>query len=230
MRARVHQAQAREYVQRGRSDRRVRRVADVRAHLAERRATSCSCSCRMLTVAFIKAEVILSFLGFGVPVDVVSWGTMLNEAQSELILGKWWQLVAAGAGMAMLVTAFSPVHRRLRDALDPKLGLTRHRRRRAADRHAAAVGATTCASTSASAARSRASRPCGHQLRHPAEPHRRAGRRVGQRQDRDRAGDPRPAARTTPTVRRQRSASTAATSRSADAAAICATARQATSR
>ena len=73
------------------------------------------------TVAFIKAEVILSFLGFGVPVDVVSWGSMLNEAQNELILGKWWQLAAAGTAMAVLVTAFSLFTDELRDALDPKL-------------------------------------------------------------------------------------------------------------
>jgi peptide/nickel transport system permease protein len=72
-------------------------------------------------VGFIKAEVILSFLGFGVPVDVVSWGSMLNEAQNELILGKWWQLVAAGTAMAVLVTAFSLFTDALRDALDPKL-------------------------------------------------------------------------------------------------------------
>jgi peptide/nickel transport system permease protein len=75
----------------------------------------------ILTVAFIKAEVILSFLGFGVPVDVVSWGSMLNEAQNELILGKWWQLVAAAAAMATLVTAFSLFTDALRDALDPRL-------------------------------------------------------------------------------------------------------------
>jgi peptide/nickel transport system permease protein len=75
----------------------------------------------LLTVAFIKAEVILSFLGLGVPVDVVSWGTMLAEAQSELVVGKWWQLFAAGAGMAVLVTAFSLFTDSLRDALDPKL-------------------------------------------------------------------------------------------------------------
>ena len=73
------------------------------------------------TVGFIKAEVILSFLGFGVPVDVVSWGSMLNEAQNELILGKWWQLAAAGTAMAVLVTAFSLFTDALRDALDPKL-------------------------------------------------------------------------------------------------------------
>jgi peptide/nickel transport system permease protein len=75
----------------------------------------------ILTVGFIKAEVILSFLGFGVPVDVVSWGSMLNEAQNELILGKWWQLVAATVAMATLVTAFSLFTDALRDALDPKL-------------------------------------------------------------------------------------------------------------
>jgi len=75
----------------------------------------------ILVVAFIKSEVILSFLGFGVPVDVVSWGSMLNEAQSEMILGKWWQLAAAGTTMAILVTAFSLFTDALRDALDPKL-------------------------------------------------------------------------------------------------------------
>jgi ABC-type dipeptide/oligopeptide/nickel transport system permease subunit len=75
----------------------------------------------ILAVGFIKAEVILSFLGFGVPVGVVSWGSMLNEAQNELILGKWWQLAAAAGAMAVLVTAFSLLADALRDALDPKL-------------------------------------------------------------------------------------------------------------
>ena len=75
----------------------------------------------ILVVAFIKSEVILSFLGFGVPIGVVSWGSMLNEAQSELILGKWWQLAAASIAMAVLVTAFSMFTDALRDALDPKL-------------------------------------------------------------------------------------------------------------
>ena len=75
----------------------------------------------LLTVAFIKAEVILSYLGLGVPVDQVSWGTMLAEAQSELILGHWWQLAAATLFMAVFVTAFSLMADALRDALDPKL-------------------------------------------------------------------------------------------------------------
>jgi oligopeptide transport system permease protein len=75
----------------------------------------------VLVVGFIKAEVILSYLGLGVSVDQVSWGTMLSEAQSELILGHWWQLAAATLFMAVFVTAFSLFTDTLRDALDPKL-------------------------------------------------------------------------------------------------------------
>jgi peptide/nickel transport system permease protein len=75
----------------------------------------------LLVVAFIKIEVILSFLGLGVPVDMVSWGTMLGEAQTELVIGKWWQLAAATVFMAIFLTAFSMLTDSLRDALDPKL-------------------------------------------------------------------------------------------------------------
>jgi peptide/nickel transport system permease protein len=75
----------------------------------------------LLVVGFIKFEVILSYLGLGVPVDQVSWGTMLAEAQSELILGYWWQLAAATVFMALFVTAFSLMADAWRDALDPKL-------------------------------------------------------------------------------------------------------------
>lgn len=72
-------------------------------------------------VSFIKSEVILSFLGFGVGVDTVSWGSMLNEAQNELLIGKWWQLASATVAMAVLVTAFSLFTDSMRDALDPRL-------------------------------------------------------------------------------------------------------------
>jgi len=75
----------------------------------------------LLVVGFIKSEVILSYLGLGVPIDQVSWGTMLAEAQAELILGYWWQLATATVFMAVFVTAFSLMADAWRDALDPKL-------------------------------------------------------------------------------------------------------------
>lgn len=72
-------------------------------------------------VGFIKYEVILSYLGLGVGLDEVSWGSMLAEAQSELIQGYWWQLATATGFMAVFVMAFSLMTDALRDALDPKL-------------------------------------------------------------------------------------------------------------
>jgi len=69
----------------------------------------------------IKAEVILSFLGLGIPVDMVSWGSILAETQEEVVIGKWSQIIAAGGSMAILVTAISMLTDSLRDALDPKL-------------------------------------------------------------------------------------------------------------
>lgn len=73
-----------------------------------------------LVVEFIKAEVVLSFLGLGVPVDSISWGVMIFEVQQELIQGKWWQLVAAVSAMSVFVVSFSLLADVLRDALDPK--------------------------------------------------------------------------------------------------------------
>ena len=66
---------------------------------------------------------------------------MLAEAQSELILGYWWQLAAATIFMAVFVTAFSLMTDALRDALDPKLrGLDDER----PGRRAAALDRATC--------------------------------------------------------------------------------------
>ena len=53
--------------------------------------------------------------------DTVSWGSMLAEAGTELLLGKWWQLTVATVFMALLVTAFSLFTDAMRDALDPRL-------------------------------------------------------------------------------------------------------------
>jgi len=73
-----------------------------------------------LVVEFIKAEVVLSFLGFGVPTDSISWGIMINEVLPELVLGKWWQLATVGVVMSTFVVAFGLFTDLLRDALDPK--------------------------------------------------------------------------------------------------------------
>jgi ABC-type dipeptide/oligopeptide/nickel transport system permease subunit len=79
------------------------------------------CRCRSWWSASSRPKSSCPSSASGVPVGTVSWGSMLNEAQNELILGKWWQLAAAASAMAVLVTAFSLFADALRDALDPKL-------------------------------------------------------------------------------------------------------------
>jgi len=70
-------------------------------------------------VAFIHAEVILSFLGLGVK-DEPSWGVMIDDARLELSRGVWWQMAAATIAIFFISMALNVVSDALRDALDPK--------------------------------------------------------------------------------------------------------------
>ena len=70
-------------------------------------------------VGAIKSEVILSYLGLGVQGEP-SWGTMINQARSELINGFFWQIGAASVALFGLVLAFNVFADALQDALDPK--------------------------------------------------------------------------------------------------------------
>jgi peptide/nickel transport system permease protein len=72
-------------------------------------------------VGAITAEVILSFLGLGVEVGTPSWGTMINAARMDLVVGRWWEVTAACGAMFFIVLALNVFGDRLRDALDPKL-------------------------------------------------------------------------------------------------------------
>lgn len=44
----------------------------------------------------ITTETTLSFLGLGLPVDVISWGSMLSLANKALIMKSWWVIIFPG--------------------------------------------------------------------------------------------------------------------------------------
>jgi hypothetical protein len=123
-------------------------------------------------VLFIKSEVILSFLGFGVGVETVSWGSMLAEAPSELILGMWWQIAARPSRWRSRSppSACSPTRCATRSTRGCNERAQRARPRR---RLQGAPGGAR------------------RELRVPEQGTRCAGRRVRQRQVGDRAVDPR---------------------------------------
>lgn len=71
----------------------------------------------------VLAEAALTYLGIGVGANTYSWGTMINEARTELTRDPiiWWKLAAAFAFMLGLVLPANIFGDAIRDALDPKL-------------------------------------------------------------------------------------------------------------
>ncbi len=72
-------------------------------------------------IGAIGAEVTLSYLGLGVGAGVPSWGSMINEARMNLVVGRWWEISAAVGAVFLLVLALNIFGDRLRDAFDPRL-------------------------------------------------------------------------------------------------------------
>ena len=67
----------------------------------------------------ILAETSLSFLGLGLRPPIVSWGVLLNQAQTlEVVENQPWLLLPAGM-VVLAVLAFNFVGEGLRDAADP---------------------------------------------------------------------------------------------------------------
>jgi peptide/nickel transport system permease protein len=69
----------------------------------------------------ILVEGALSFLGFGIPDDMASWGGLLNEVRGNV--QAWWLAVFPGAAIFLTVTAFNVIGEGVRDATDPRLKL-----------------------------------------------------------------------------------------------------------
>lgn len=68
----------------------------------------------------ISAEAALSFLGVGVQLPAISWGLMINSAQSRILQAPHL-LFFPGLFLAITVLSFILMGDALRDALDPKL-------------------------------------------------------------------------------------------------------------
>ena len=67
----------------------------------------------------ILIESSLSFLGIGVPDDVVTWGSLLNLGRQEF--EAWWLVMFPGLAIFVTITIYNLIGEGLRDALDPRL-------------------------------------------------------------------------------------------------------------
>lgn len=81
----------------------------------------------LITIAFgmagaVLLEAFLSFLGIGLPVDAVTWGSLMRKIQTNSSTGAWWIAVFPGLAIFVTVTVFNIIGDGLSDALDPNRG------------------------------------------------------------------------------------------------------------
>ena len=77
-----------------------------------------------VSIAFGIASAILiesglSFLGIGVPDDIVTWGSLLNLGRQNL--EAWWLIIYPGMAIFITITIYNMIAEASRDALDPRL-------------------------------------------------------------------------------------------------------------
>lgn len=72
------------------------------------------------TAMFILEEAALSFLGLGVPLEIATWGNILNASQDMFTLqNNWWLWLPVGIVISLFVMSINFVGDGLRDTTDP---------------------------------------------------------------------------------------------------------------
>jgi len=68
----------------------------------------------------IVAESTLSFMGIGLPLDVISWGSMLSLAEKALLTKAWWIIVIPGAFLVVTLLCITSLGNDLRKNVNRK--------------------------------------------------------------------------------------------------------------
>lgn len=64
--------------------------------------------------AAIGSESTLSFMGMGLPLEIISWGSMLSLAEKALLTGSWWIILIPGAFLVTLLMCLTNIGNYLR--------------------------------------------------------------------------------------------------------------------
>ena len=86
----------------------------LRRHLAPNFFSSIMFMVVMSVRSAIAAESTLSFMGLGLPLDVVSWGSMLSWAEKALLTGAWWIILSPGAFLVVTLLCITSIGNWLR--------------------------------------------------------------------------------------------------------------------
>lgn len=62
----------------------------------------------------IVAESTLSFMGIGLPIEVITWGSMLSLAEKALLTGAWWMILIPGLFLIVTLVCITDIGNYLR--------------------------------------------------------------------------------------------------------------------
>lgn len=68
----------------------------------------------------IMVESTLSFLGLGLPIESVSWGSMLSLSQKSLLTGDWWMIVFPGVFLITTILCITNIGNYIREQIESK--------------------------------------------------------------------------------------------------------------
>ena len=81
----------------------------LRKHLAPNFIASIMFMVVMNVRSAISSESTLSFMGMGLPLEIISWGSMLSLAEKALMTGSWWIIVIPGVFLVTLLLCLTNI-------------------------------------------------------------------------------------------------------------------------
>lgn len=92
----------------------------LRCHFAPNFISSIMFMVVMNVRAAIVAESTLSFMGMGLPLEIISWGSMLSLAEKALMTKAWWMILIPGAFLLLLLMSLTSIGNWLRKSVSRK--------------------------------------------------------------------------------------------------------------
>lgn len=92
----------------------------LRRHLAPNFVSSVMFMVVMNVRSAIVAESTLSFMGIGLPLEVITWGSMLSLAEKALLTGAWWTILIPGLFLAAVLMCITNLGNYLRKHVNRK--------------------------------------------------------------------------------------------------------------
>ena len=92
----------------------------LRKHLAPNFIASIMFMVVMNVRGAIGSESTLSFMGMGLPLEIISWGSMLSLAEKALLTDSWWIILIPGIFLVTLLMCLTNIGNYLRKAANRK--------------------------------------------------------------------------------------------------------------